>query len=193
MFRFFYGKRAGQATKLDDEPWYRIEMQSRQRAVDVVAAQGTSHWWIEVKDCHGYEKDNLPRFTPAEPKAMSTARQLIAQHGLDNEVRIKRAKPFIVDELAEKVAGSMICLAMAQRASISNDHAASLWAFASAASVGSSWNIVLLVTWAPSDFKRLAKLLMTKMSQHSVANGVTCLVVNEHQLAPGQPWTVERM
>lgn len=182
-----------QATKLDDEPWYRHDMQSQLRAVDVVAAQGTTHWWIEVKDCLGYETENRPRFSPAEPAALATARQLIAQNGLDKEVKVKRAKPFIIDELVEKVIGSMTCLATAQRAAHSATQAAALQPFASAAAPGTSWNVVLLVTWAPTDFKRLARLLTTKMSQRLAAFGVACFALNEHELAPGQPWSVHRI
>lgn len=182
-----------QATKLDDEPWYRNEMRSQLRAVDVVAVQGTTHWWIEVKDCLGYETENLPRFSPAEPAAMGTARQLIAHNGLDKEVKVKRAKPFIIDELAEKIIGSMMCLTTAQRAAPGVVHAASLQPFASAAAAGTSWNIALFVTWAPTDFKRLAKLLTTKMSQRFDALGVACFALNEHELAPGQPWSVHRI
>ncbi len=56
-----------------------------------------------------------------------------------------------------------------------------------------SWNIVLLVTWAPNDFKRLARLLTTKMAQRLAAFGVACFALNEHELAPGQPWSVHRI
>lgn len=182
-----------QATKLDDEPWYRNEMRSQLRAVDVVAAQGTTHWWIEVKDCLGYETENLSRFSPAEPAALSAVRQLLAQNGLDKEVKVKRAKPFIIDELAEKITGSLICLATAQRAGPGAGNAAALQPFASAAAAGTNWNIVLLVTWAPTDFKRLARLLTTKMSQRLAAFGVACFALNEHELAPGQPWSVHRI
>lgn len=182
-----------QATKLDDEPWYRNDMKSQLRAVDVVAVQGSTHWWIEVKDCKGYEADNLPRFSPAEPAALATARQLIAQNGLDKEVKAKRAKPFIIDELVEKIMGSMTCLATAQRAAHSAAHAAALRPFASATAAGTSWNIVLLVTWVPNDFKRLARLLTTKMSQRFAAFEVACFALNEHERAPGQPWSVHRI
>ncbi len=182
-----------QATKLDDEPWYRNGMKSQLRAVDVVAAQGTTHWWIEVKDCLGYETENRPRFSPAEPAALATARQLLAQNGLDKAVKVKRAKLFIIDELAEKVMGSMISLATAQRAAPGADNATALQPFALVAAPGTSWNIVLLVTWSPNDFKRLARLLTTKMSQRLAAFGVACFALNEHELAPGQPWSVQRI
>lgn len=70
--------------------------------------------------------------------SIDQARQLIAQNGLDKEVKLKRAKPFIIDELVEKITGSMICLATAQRAAPRTAHAASLQPFASAASAGTN-------------------------------------------------------
>lgn len=182
-----------QVTKLDDEPWYREDLKSQVRAVDVVAKREDTHWWIEVKDCEGYEEANLPRLAPAEPPAVMEARRLIERENLQAEVRVRRAKPFIVDEIADKVTGSIICLVTAERAAKSTVDAARVREYVSAMTTGSSWTIALLLTWNPADFKRLAKLLTTKMSQRFAAYDVKCVVVDGGDTDYGQPWSVERI
>lgn len=182
-----------QAIKLDDAPWYRQDLKSRVKAVDVVAVDGMTHWWIEVKDCRGFEQNNRPRLSPAEPDAVIAVRNYAKDNDLLDEVIVKRAKAFIVDELAEKVEGALICMATARRASSASEKAAALAPFVEAVATGATWNIVLLLTWDPSDFKRLANRLSTKIQQRLVAFHVHCHVVNEADLAPLQPWTTMRL
>ena len=55
------------ALKFDDTAWYRQAMKSRVKAVDVIACRGQTHWWIEVKDCLGYEPESRPRLSPGDP------------------------------------------------------------------------------------------------------------------------------
>lgn len=180
------------AVKLDDEAWYRNEFKSQARAVDVVATHGAHHWWIEVKDCAGFEIANLPRFQAAEPQAVMQVRQWVKQQGLDKDVQVKRGKPFIVDELLEKFHGSMTCMVGAQRAQGVSPNAARLTPFMAAMSEKASLNLVLLLTWRGPDFKRMARLLKTKLEQRMAAFNVACLVVDEMERVPGQPWQAHR-
>lgn len=181
-----------QAIKLDDEAWYRDDLKSQVKAVDVVAAQGTSHWWIEVKDCAGFETDNLPRLSAAEPKAVDKVRQWVKQQGLDRDVQVKRCKPFIVDEVFEKFAGSIMCMVSAQRALQTSKNATALKPFLAAMCDDASLNVGLLLTWSGPEFKRLANRLSTKLQQRMTAFGVNCFVVDEVERLPGQPWRARR-
>jgi len=180
--------RGWRAVKLDEEAWYRDEMKSQVKAVDVIAVRGTTHWWIEVKDCAGYEVDSLPRLQPSEPTCVTEVRQWAKQQGFDKCVQVRRAKPFIVDEVFDKFTGSIISLMAAQRAPETSKSAAKLKPFMAAMSEKTSLNLVLLLTWRGTDFKRLAKLLKTKLEQRVVAFNVTCHVVDELESVPGQPW-----
>jgi hypothetical protein len=180
------------AIKLDDEAWYRDDMKSTVKAVDVVATQGTNHWWIEVKDCAGYEPANLPRLSATEPHEVSQARQWLKQQGFDRDVQARRSKPFIVDEVFEKFMGSMLCIVAANRAQHATTNAATLKPFMAALGGKGSLNLALLLTWKGADFKRLANRLYTKLAQRVAAFNVTCFVVDEIGTVPGQPWKVRR-
>jgi hypothetical protein len=53
-----------QAIKFDDTPWCASSQLSAYgvKAVDITAlGPDGQHWWIEIKDCVGYEADNQPR------------------------------------------------------------------------------------------------------------------------------------
>jgi hypothetical protein len=66
------------AIKFDDTPWYAVSNLSAHgvKAMDVTAlGPDGHHWWIEIKDCVGYEADNQPRLAlapPPEVKATQT-------------------------------------------------------------------------------------------------------------------------
>jgi len=184
--------RGWKAIKFDDQAWYRDDIKSQVKAVDVVAVRGTTCWWIEVKDCAGYEAENMPRLTQADPPAVSKTREWIKKQALDKQVQVRRYKPFIVDELFEKFMGTMVCTAVAQRSCISSKNAADIKPYMVAMSDKVALNFVLLLTWGGADFKRLAKLLKSKMDQRMSAMNVSCFVVGENEQASGQPWRVCR-
>lgn len=180
------------AVKLDDEAWYREDMNSKVKAVDVVATRGNDHWWIEVKDCAGFETENMPRLSEAEPQAVTQTRQWIKQQGFDRDAQVKRYKPFIVDEVFEKFMGSVVCMVAAQRARQASRKTAALEPFMAALNDRNSLNLALLLTWQLPDFKRLATRLNTKLEQRMKAFAVTCFVVDEMGTLPGQPWRTYR-
>lgn len=183
------------ALKFDDTQWYRDTMKSRMKAVDVVACAGNTHWWVEVKDCLGFEPANQPRLSPNDPHEVAAVREWAKAQGHRDAVLIKRAKPFIVDELAEKLEGTLLSLAAATRRGASDGSAVKVLPFAQAWHQGSQWSVVLLLTWNPTakDFRRLAMRLNDKLRQRLAAYQLECFVVNEEMTTTGQPWQLTRI
>ena len=183
------------ALKFDDTAWYRQAMKSRVKAVDVIACRGQTHWWIEVKDCKGFEADNLPRLSPSDPAEVAVVRTWAKSQGHDRAVSIQRAKQFVVDEVAEKLEGTLVSLMAAARADAQNADAQALLPFAHLLEGAAQWSVVLLLTWNPAarDFGRLAMRLRDKLRQRLAACNVQCFVLNESESAPHQPWTLTRV
>lgn len=182
-----------QAIKFDETAWYSGTMKRRIKAMDILATQGQTHWWIEIKDCVGFEPDNLPRLNPAEPSEVSGVRAWVKGQGLDRAVSVTRAKPFLVDEIAEKLEGTLVSLMAAQRAGASQPDVQPLQPFAEVAQQPTNWRVVLVLAWNPRDFRRLAMRLNDKLRQRLAAYDVECYVLNEGESAPQQPWTVTRI
>ncbi len=87
-----------QAVKWDEQAWYRDSnaLGSRIKGMDVVAiGPDGQHWWIELKDCLGYETENLPRLTAADPVQVQTVNTWLKDNQLDQLVCAKRKKLFI--------------------------------------------------------------------------------------------------
>lgn len=183
------------ALKFDDSAWYRDTIKTRVKAMDVLACHGASHWWIEVKDCKSFEADNLPRLSPSDPAQVATVRAWAKNQGHDRIVAIQRAKPFVVEEVAEKLEGTLVSLAAAVRAAPVQADAAAVVPFARAMDAAAQWSVVLLLTWNPAarDFGRLAMRLRDKLRQRLAAYNVQCFVLNESESAPHQPWTLTRV
>lgn len=180
--------------KFDDTLWYREIMKSRMKAVDVVACAGKSHWWVEVKDCLSFEAENLLRLLPSDPPEVAVVRDWAKAQGHRDAVLIKRAKPFIVDEVAEKLEGTLLSLAVARRASATHTQAEELLPMAAVLDDGAQLSVVLPLTWDPEarDFGRLAMRLNDKLRQRLAAYQLECFVVNEGIPIPGQPWQLTR-
>lgn len=182
-----------QAIKFDDQAWYRQDMGSHVKAVDITAFGPAGHWWIEIKDCAGAEPANRPRLSPAEPAEVGRTKAWIAHNGWQPVVQARRRKPFLVDEIAAKVEGTLTALVAAARAPAANVNAATVQPFLAAVAPGAVWHVVLLLGWSEPDFGRLARLLKTKLEQRLHAFNIQCFVVNETVTAPAQPWTVGRI
>ena len=183
------------ALKFDDAAWYRNTIKTRVKAMDLVAYLDATHWWIEVKDCKGFEADNLPRLSPSDPAEVAVVRTWAKSQGHDRAVSIQRAKQFVVDEVAEKLEGTLVSLMAAARADAQNADAQALLPFAHLLEGAAQWSVVLLLTWNPAarDFGRLAMRLRDKLRQRLAAYNVQCFVLNESESAPHQPWTVTRV
>lgn len=182
-----------QALKFDDAPWYRNTIQTRVKAMDLVACLDAAHWWIEVKDCKGFETDNRPRLSPSDPEEVAVVKTWAKSQGHDRAVSIQRAKPFVVDEVAEKLEGTLVSLMAAARADARNADAQKLNPFARVLEGSAQWSVVLLLTWDAPDFGRLAMRLRDKLRQRLAAYNVQCFVLNENESAPQQPWTLKRV
>lgn len=182
------------ALKFDDAAWYRLTMKTRVKAMDVVACDGENHWWIEVKDCLGHEPANWPRLSPNDSPEVGAVRTWAKAEGHLAAVSIKRSKPFIVDEVAEKLEGTLLSVVAARRASAANVDAAKVIPMAGAMDAQAAWGVVLLLTWDPTsrDFGSLAMRLRDKLRQRLAAYRVACFVVNQVMPVPGQPWTLTR-
>lgn len=183
------------AVKFDDTAWYREAIKTRVKAMDVLACHDASHWWVEVKDCKDFEADNLPRLSPSDPAEAAMVRAWAKSQGHDGAVTIRRAKPFVVDEVAEKLEGTLASLAAAVRADPAQADAAAVVHFARVMDAAAQWSVVLLLTWNPCarDFGRLAMRLRDKLRQRLAAYSVQCFVLNESESAPHQPWTLTRV
>ncbi len=183
------------ALKFDHTAWYRETIKTRVKAVDIVAFSGSRHWWIEVKDCLGFEPDNLPRLRPGDQPAVELARDWVESQGLQDYVAVRRTKPFIVDEVAEKLEGTLVSLAAAARAGTGQVQAAHVLPAAGVMYPQAEWSLVLLLIWNPAakDFGRLALRLRDKLAKRLQAFNIECFVLNEAESAPQQPWRVARL
>ncbi|WP_157118906.1 hypothetical protein [Azohydromonas lata] len=187
------------AIKIDDTDWYRDgdAIANQVKAVDITAygpQEPQEHWWIEIKDCFGHEQANRPRLVPNNPKPQELldTEVWIKAKGWDDLVEAKRVKMFVVDEVVQKVAGTITTLAVASRAPTTESRAVAVQPYAKAFAPGVALKVVLFLTWSGPDFGVLASRLKTAMEQRLHAFNVTCLVVNETVTAPAQPWTVGR-
>jgi hypothetical protein len=185
------------AIKFDETPWYAVSSNLSAhgvKAMDVTAlGPGGHHWWIEIKDCVGYEADNLPRLALNPPPEVKATQTWANDQGWKGRVEAKRAKLFVADEVLQKVVGTVATLTAAARAPATDAHAAAVRPFVAAGMAGSRWNVVLLLTWNIPDYGRLASRLKTALEQRLRAFDVTCHVVNENITAPALPWTVGRV
>lgn len=161
-----------QALKFDDTDWHRQNF-GRYQAMDILAIHGDQHWWIEIKDCEGFEQDNYPRMSSDEPEAVVQTRDGLKSQKLNKQVRVVRAKPFIIDEVIAKLRSTLVSVLAAQRAG-----EAYLLPYAAAWNQGAQLKVVLLLTWDITDFKRLALKLQQKLNNALRPYGLQGLVVN---------------
>ncbi|SFL11221.1 hypothetical protein [Azotobacter beijerinckii] len=161
-----------QALKFDDTAWHRQRFGHHQ-AMDILAVHGDQHWWIEIKDCEGFEQDNRPRMSPGDPQAVVQTRAWLRSQGLAQQVRAARSKPFIIDEVIEKLRSTLVSVLAAQR-----QGEAELQPYVAACNQGVPLNVVLLLTWNITDFRRLAQRLQQKLNSALLPYGLQGLVVN---------------
>lgn len=175
------------AIKFDATDWHRQKFGHCQ-AVDILATCQGQHWWIEIKDCQGDEQASLPRLSPAEPEEVATTRRWLKEKGFERIVCAERRKPYIIDEVIEKIRDTLVALNFAQRA---QDPALLPHAWCGSAQ---PLTVVLLLSWDVRDFKRFAGRLQQKLTTALLPYGLTGFVVNEHALQDtGVPCTVSRI
>jgi len=176
------------AVKYNESRWHTGQMKSQLKAMDILATKDDRHWWIEIKDCEGYEEENRPRLSPAEPDEVGKTRIWIKDQGWAQLIKVDRKKPFIVDEVVAKFRDTLVALACAQRRAepelVKHEIVA----------VGQSLTVVLILTWDSREFKRLAQRLQDKLRNALIPYAVDAYVVNEPiPAAVGLRCTIERM
>ncbi|MFP4154889.1 MAG: hypothetical protein ACLFSG_04255 [Halothiobacillaceae bacterium] len=174
------------ATKYDETPWHQGRLKSQLRAIDVLATDGAQHWWIEIKDCEGFEQDNRPRMSPTEADEVVETRNWIDQQGWKRKVGARRKKPWIVDEVVEKVRHTLVAIALAEReGEPSLQHH---WLVCGSPPL----SVALLLTWGERDYKRLAQRLQDKLNGALAPYNVTGYVFRSVPPSVGLQMTVER-
>jgi hypothetical protein len=160
------------AVKYDDTRW-KNEHFGHYPAMDILARDHQQQWWIEIKDCAGAESNNRPRLSPAEPGAVGRTRNWVDAEGLKTEVRVSRRKPFIIDELVQKLRSTLVGCTLAKvqaETEVSPFHLAENDA---------PLIVVLYLTWEGTDFGRLARGLSTKLEKALAPYGWQGFIVND--------------
>jgi hypothetical protein len=167
-----------EAIKFDDTHYYRNRFAgNNHKALDILAVQDNSHFWIEIKDCEGYEDFNEYRLSPNESKELELTRNWIktqAPH-LHKTIKVSRKKPFIVDEVIEKLRDTLVCLNFAKY-----ENEPDLLPYANWFESKNPPTVILFLTWDIDDFKRIAKFLTQKLNTALQPYGLEGFVVNEY-------------
>ena len=182
----FYFESDSEAIKFDETNWHRHQMRSTLKAMDILCSTGNHYWWLEIKDCLGHERDNLPRLSAAEPDELPRVREYIKKNRYEHLVTASRKKPFIVDEVYEKFRDTLVSLAVASRSADTE-----LSAFYSLFDTAKVVNVVLVLTWEGRDFKRLALRLQDKLNRCLAPYGVAGFVTDGTTQLPGQVWQLQ--
>lgn len=181
-----------QAIKYDDSFWKESRFGSYP-AMDILARERNQQWWIEIKDCEGEEPANRPRLSAADPAELLKTRDWINAQDLDAIVRAVRKKPFIINELVEKLRSTLIGCELAGIRDSLGEQADELVGTHRLRDGDRPLIVVLYLTWEGNDFRRLARGLQTKLdkalrhygwrgfivnnSSQLIQTGLTCQVV----------------
>lgn len=179
-----------EAIKFDDHTFYRPRFSDKNhKGMDILAIHKNRHWWIEIKDCEGYEDDNKSRISLSETEELITARDWLSNENskMQNSVKVARKKPFIIDEIIEKLRDTLVCLNFAKYENESSLSLYSNWFDSKQPPI-----VVLFLTWNINDFKRIAKFLTQKLNTALLPYGLEGIVVNEHERT-GLNYTVSRI
>ena len=163
-----------QAIKYDDTDWYVNHMKRSIKAMDILACKQNKHWWIEIKDCDGFEVANTPRISPDDHPGVELTRAWIKTQTFVDSVKAQRKKMFIIDEVMQKFRDTLASAVIAQRL-----HNVELLPFVAPSHKNEPLVIVLVLTWGLPDYARLAARLQQKLNTALVPYGLTGFVVNE--------------
>lgn len=166
-----------QAIKYDDTPWMKSRFGSLP-AMDILARERDQQWWIEIKDCEGAEPNNRPRLSAADPAELVETRDWINARGFDSCVRAIRKKPFIIDELVEKLRSTLIGCELAGIRDSLDKQADSVVGTHRLIDGDSPLIVVLYLTWEENEFGRLARGLQTKLDKALRHYGWRGFIVN---------------
>ncbi len=161
------------------------------KAVDILAHNPATkrHLWIEIKDCAGNEVNNKPRFSMNDSQEFVDTKAWIERKGYQSNVKVKRIKPYMPDEVAEKVIDTLtgvIASIRGDESGLSNFHTAVR---------SEKLDVVLFLTlnYQPKDYKRLALRLTSKIKARlNFLKPDRIFVINESTLPNDFPCTVMR-
>ena len=166
-----------QALKYDDSDWKNSRF-GICPAMDILAREQGQQWWIEIKDCEGAEPDNRPRLSAAEPDELLLTRSWIENQGFGPKVRAIRNKPFIINELIEKLRSTLIGCDLAGVCDPDGNQADAVVGVHRMVDGDQPLIVVLYLTWEGKEFRRLARGLQTKLDRALRHYGWKGLVVN---------------
>lgn len=176
-----------QAIDFDHSLWHTKQMKSTLKAMDILAVKDQQHWWIEIKDCLGFEVENRVRFTTSDPQEVKILREELKERSLGAILSVHRSKAFIVEEIMQKLRDTVASVVIAQRTSDME-----IAPYTAPTKSVAALTVVLLLTWDLKDYKRLARLLQQKLSNALAPYGIAGYVINEHVALPGFDVTVTR-
>lgn len=160
------------------------------KAVDILARSPIDTFtWIEIKDCAGNEAANRPRFSGQDSAELVASKAWIKQQGWESQVVAKRAKPYLADEVAQKVVDTLTGLVTSIRQTDRTlvNFQPSLY--------DQELDIVLFLTLSdtPRDYKRLAnRLAQAIRARLHFLNINLVTVCNENTIPQGVAWSVTR-
>lgn len=161
------------------------------KAIDILLKENDETITLfEIKDCFGNELENQPRFSGIDSQEIIETKEWLKNKKWDNLVSIKRAKPYLPDEVAQKVIDTFTGLITSQR------HAEPTLLNFYSAFTTPRLNIVLFLTlnYTPKDYNRLASRLgqtiRTRLSFLRINQVIIC---NEQTIPTNSTWSVTRI
>ncbi len=159
------------------------------KAVDILACSPDTCIFIEIKDCAGNEAENRPRFAGQDPAELVETKNWIKQQGWDSLVKAKRAKPYLPDEVAQKVVDTLTGLVASMR------QADTTLANFQPGLYAQKLDIVLFLTLnhEPTTYKllayRLAQAIRARLHFLKINEVIVC---NEQSIPSSAAWSVTR-
>lgn len=166
------------AIKFDETQWHKKRSGYGIKAMDILVQNGNRHWWIEIKDCEGYEGDNKPRLSESEPDEVIQTKEWIKEKKWEKIVSVRRKKPFIIEEVIEKFQSTLVSLHIAKYANETD-----LSQFFFLCDDTESLKVILLLTWDAHEVKRLAQKLQQRLNTALQPYGLQGFVVNEQNIS----------
>lgn len=190
--RFEFDNQWRAVCKYDDCHFYDNTVSRCQniKAVDFIATKGDELLWIEVKDFRQHDLENRPRLSPQDPQEVIACRTFCENQPFYEQVKISRKKPFLGEEIAEKVRHTFLGLSGAWRHQDNE-----LMPYIKDLGDTVPLKIVLFLQQDallddPREFKPVASSLKTKIEQQLSFLNVQVDVVNSLTLPTNAGWKV---
>jgi hypothetical protein len=172
--------------KYDETEWHRKKFGHFQ-AMDFLISTAAKHCWVEVKDCIHYSNENQARLSADMSREVRDTNSWVKEKGWEATVSVQRKKPWIVDEVMGKFRATTVGIALAERIQEATLKPYFQW------SQSPQMQVILLLTWPISDYKRLAIRLNAKLSQSFLPFNIQTLVINEIEFSNQGYGQVQRL